>query len=31
VRADNEPACRLYTRLGFRCAYRYHYRVPGAL
>jgi ribosomal protein S18 acetylase RimI-like enzyme len=31
VRADNEAACRLYTRLGFRCAYRYHYRVPGAL
>ena len=31
VRADNEAACRLNTRLGFRCAYRYHYRVPGAL
>jgi ribosomal protein S18 acetylase RimI-like enzyme len=31
VRADNEAACRLYTRLGFRCAYRYHYRIPVML
>lgn len=31
VRADNEAARSLYTRLGFRCAYQYHYRVPGPL
>ncbi|CAH1668086.1 GNAT family N-acetyltransferase [Chelatococcus asaccharovorans] len=30
VRAENVGAQRLYDRLGFREAYRYHYRVPGS-
>lgn len=30
VRAENDGAQRLYARMGFREAYRYHYRVPGA-
>jgi len=29
VEADNEAALRLYKSLGFREAYRYHYRQPG--
>lgn len=28
VEADNEPAHRLYTSLGFKEVYRYHYRQP---
>jgi ribosomal protein S18 acetylase RimI-like enzyme len=28
VEADNEPACSLYTSLGFGEVYRYHYRQP---
>ena len=28
VEADNEPACSLYTSLGFSEVYRYHYRQP---
>jgi ribosomal protein S18 acetylase RimI-like enzyme len=28
VEADNEPAYRLYTSLGFSEVYRYHYRQP---
>ncbi|MBW8844963.1 MAG: GNAT family N-acetyltransferase [Burkholderiales bacterium] len=28
VGSDNEPAKRLYTRMGFVFAYRYHYRSP---
>jgi ribosomal protein S18 acetylase RimI-like enzyme len=31
VRARNEAARKLYAGLGFREAYRYHYRVPGPL
>jgi ribosomal protein S18 acetylase RimI-like enzyme len=30
VREQNAVARRLYHRIGFREAYRYHYRVPGA-
>ena len=29
VEADNEPARRIYARLGFFDAYRYHYRMAG--
>jgi N-acetylglutamate synthase len=31
VREENEAARRLYAGLGFGEAYRYHYRVPGAV
>jgi N-acetylglutamate synthase len=30
VEVDNGPARALYTRLGFRCSHRYHYRVAPA-
>ncbi|CAH1671034.1 MULTISPECIES: GNAT family N-acetyltransferase [unclassified Chelatococcus] len=30
VRAENDGARRLYDRIGFREAYRYHYRIPGS-
>ncbi|CAH1660968.1 GCN5-related N-acetyltransferase [Hyphomicrobiales bacterium] len=30
VRAENDGARRLYDRIGFREAYRYHYRMPGS-
>jgi ribosomal protein S18 acetylase RimI-like enzyme len=30
VEEDNQPALRLYGRLGFRPSHRYHYRVTPA-